>query len=93
MWFADDGSVGGKSLKIKEYWDTLKNIGPKYGYFPKASKTVIIVKRPEDLEEVNRIFHGEGIKITVAGERHIWSRTRIRRVQNRIRAGKGKQVD
>ena len=49
----------------------MKRIGPNYGYYPKPSKTIIIVKRPEDFEEVNRIFAGEGITITLEGERHL----------------------
>ena len=37
-WYADDSSAGGKIGGIKIWWDTLLEQGPKYGYYPKASK-------------------------------------------------------
>ena len=49
----------------------MKEDGPKYGYFPKPSKTHIILKDPRDIEEVRQLFGVEGIKITVEGQRHI----------------------
>ena len=35
VWFADDSSGAGKLLALKAWWDHLKCVGPKYGYFPK----------------------------------------------------------
>ena len=49
----------------------MKEKGPKYGYFPKASKTHLILKKEEDLEKATQLFEGEGIKITMEGQRHI----------------------
>ena len=71
MWFADDSVCGGSLKGVQKWWDKLKEDGPKYGYFPKPSKTHIIVKDPEDLEEVHQLFGVEGIKITVEGQRHV----------------------
>ena len=44
--FADDFSVAGNLNSIKDYWDKLAAIGPKYGYFikPKKSYLIVIVK-------------------------------------------------
>ena len=42
--FADDFMVAGKISSIKDYWSQLTSIGPKYGYFPKTSKSYLIVK-------------------------------------------------
>ena len=42
--FADDFSVAGNLNSIKDYWDKLTVIGPKYGYFSKLTKSCQIVK-------------------------------------------------
>ena len=42
--FADDFSVAGNLNSIKNYWDKLTAIGPKYGYFSKPAKSYLIVK-------------------------------------------------
>ena len=42
--FLDDFSVAGSLNSIKDYWDKLTAIGPKHGYFPKLTKSCLIVK-------------------------------------------------
>ena len=42
--FADDLSVAGSLNRIKDYWDKLTAIGPKYDYFTKPTKSYLIVK-------------------------------------------------
>ena len=42
--FVDDFSVAGSLNSIKDYWDKLTAIGPKYGYIPKPTKSYLIVK-------------------------------------------------
>ena len=37
-WFADDAACLGELLPVKKWWDKLNDFGPKYGYFPNASK-------------------------------------------------------
>ncbi len=71
VWFADDSTSGGTITGVKKWWDHLKEVGPKYGYHPKPSKTHIIVKKEEDVEKVKALFGKEGIKITSEGQRHI----------------------
>ena len=55
VWYADDSSAAGKLLEMRKWWDTLCKEGPAYGYFPLASKTVLIVK-PENKEITESIF-------------------------------------
>ena len=43
--FADDLTVAGKLADIKNFWDKLSTIGPKYGNFPKSTKSYLIVKK------------------------------------------------
>ena len=43
--FADDLTGAGKLKEIKIWWDTLITEGPKYGYYPKPSKSFLIVKQ------------------------------------------------
>eukprot|EP00794_Sanderia_malayensis_P001041 gene1041-368_t len=45
--------------------------GPKYGYFPKAAKTALILKREEDPERAKDLFKNVDIKITTDGQRHL----------------------
>ena len=71
VWFADDSTSGGSIEGVKKWWEHLKQTGPKYGYYPKPSKTHIIVKNPADSEKVKEMFGNEGIQVTAEGQRHI----------------------
>ena len=42
--FVDYISVAGSLNSIRDYWDKLRAIGPKYDYFPKPTKSYLIVK-------------------------------------------------
>ena len=68
--FADDFTVAGKIPSIKDYWSQLKSIGPKYGYFPKASKSYLIVKE-DQLPHATASFENSNVNITVKGKRHL----------------------
>ena len=70
VWFADDGTGADKLDALRKWWDMLLKKGPAYGYFPKPSKTWLIVKE-EKLEEAKRIFKDTGVKITSDGMRHL----------------------
>ena len=69
-WYADDSSAAGQLEEMKKWWSTLCDVGPKYGYFPLPSKTVLIVKK-EFERKACEIFAGTGVKITTSGERHM----------------------
>ena len=68
--FADDFTVAGKLSSIKDYWSQLTSIGPKYGYFPRASKSYFIVKE-DQLPNATTLFDNSNINITVEGKRHL----------------------
>ncbi|MCP4460896.1 MAG: hypothetical protein GY816_23180, partial [Cytophagales bacterium] len=71
VWFADDATGAGSIESIKKYWDCLSENGPKYGYFPKASKTVLILKNSADFLTSKSIFKDTDIEITCEGQRHL----------------------
>ena len=70
VWYADDATGAGSCPNLKEWWDRLTSIGPKYGYFPKSSKCHLVVK-PEFEEKAYSIFEGTSIHITTGGTRHL----------------------
>ena len=71
VWFADDSTGAGELETIKRWWENLKEEGPAFGYFPKPSKTHLIVKNRADLEKAQELFGDDGVKLTLDGERHI----------------------
>ena len=52
VWFADDGTAGGRLDQIRLLWSNLNTIGPEYGYYPNAE----------------RLFAGTGVNVTVEGK-------------------------
>jgi hypothetical protein len=70
-WYADDSSAIGKLEAIKVWWDTLCELGPKYGYYPKASKTILILKDIAYLPHAKMLFSNCGMKIVCDGQRHL----------------------
>ena len=70
-WYADDSSAVGKITEIKLWWKRLCEVGPKYGYFPKASKSILIIKGPSLLQEAQRLFADTGVEISLNGQRHL----------------------
>ena len=42
--FTDDLTSAGKSPKLCSWWKIRLDVGPKYGYFPKPSKAILIFK-------------------------------------------------
>ena len=71
VWYADDSSAAGQLKEMRKWWDILNMAGPKFGYFPKPSKTILIVKNLQLFEQAEALFSDTGIKITLTGERHL----------------------
>ena len=68
--YADDLIAAGCIPGLKYWWDQLCELFPKFGYFPQASKSWLIIK-PEVEEKAKNIFHGRGVQITTEGKRHL----------------------
>jgi hypothetical protein len=68
--FADDITGAGSIEQLAAWWKRLNDYGPKYGYFPKAEKSFLIVKE-EHYEKARRIFEGTSVCVTYAGKRHL----------------------
>ncbi len=62
---ADDLGGAGQFQQLRHLWDKVVKIGPKLGYYPKASKSWLVVKSEELAEEAKRIFSNTHINITV----------------------------
>ena len=71
VWYADDSSAAGLLREIRKWWNILNEAGPKFGYYPKPSKTILIVKNEDCLILAEKLFENTGIKITLSGERHL----------------------
>ena len=68
--FADDFTVSGKIIEIKLYWDQIRSISPKFGYFLKAEKSFLLVKQ-QYKSNAQKIFKDSNVKITITGQRHL----------------------
>ena len=67
VWYADDAAAGGSLKSLRKFWDTLVQYGPAYGYFPKPSKTFLVVKL-ECHATASEVFEGTGVQLTEDGE-------------------------
>ena len=68
--FADDFTIAGKIEGIRSYWELLQQVGPLYAYFPKPSKSYLVVKE-QYLENATETFRGSEVKITTEGKKHL----------------------
>ena len=48
-WYDDDAGVMSRMDEIDAYFTNLNALGPKYGYFPEPTKSVLVVK-PDSVE-------------------------------------------
>ena len=44
---------------------------PKYGYFPKASKLILIVEDRESFPKARSVLNDTGTQATIEGDRHL----------------------
>jgi hypothetical protein len=57
-------------MTLRQWWQHVTTIGPKFGYNPNASKTHLVVK-PELASEAKRIFENTDVQISTNGQRHL----------------------
>ena len=72
MAFADNLTSAWRLSKLGSWWNEHLDVGQKYGYFSKPSKTILIVK-PKYVSKAAEIFHNTNIKITSSGQKHFGS--------------------
>src|ERR1700709_1700537 len=68
VWYADDATGCDNFARMREWFDALQRHGPKYGYYPKPSKCILIVK-PDRLKKANEVFKGTHVEVKVESER------------------------
>ena len=68
--YADDLAGGSKLERLREWWDRTVQYGPAFGYYPKSSKSWLIVKESE-FERAQEVFQGTGINITTSGQKYL----------------------
>ena len=68
--YADDFTAAGTVKDLKYWWETLCELGPKFGYYPEASKTWLIVKN-DFYDIANTTFKSTKINVTSNGKRHL----------------------
>ena len=66
--YADDLTAG-KITQLKKWWDTLCQLGPKFGYYPEGGKSWLVIKGNQQYAE--DILPGTSIKFTTDGQRYL----------------------
>ena len=66
IWYADDSAASGSLSDVREWWNKLNTIDPRYGYFPN-SKTNVAAGQGERCQEAEKIFQQSGVNITNSG--------------------------
>ena len=61
--FADDFIISWKIEETRSNWESLQQVIPLYGYFPKPSKSYLVVKE-QYFKNAIEIFRGNKFKIT-----------------------------
>ena len=69
-WYADNDGAGDDLVALRRYWDELDAVGQGYGYFPKASKTVLL-PRPGLEEQAIQLFVSTGVAICSCGSSYL----------------------
>ena len=54
VWDTDDAAGGRKLASLKQWWNNVSCLGPKFGYLHNGCKSWFIVK-PESFEEAKKI--------------------------------------
>ena len=54
VWFADDATGCDNFVSMRKWFDTLVEIGPLYGYYPKPSKCLLLSR----FELAQKVFKG-----------------------------------
>ena len=67
-------TIAWKIEGIRSYWELLQQVGPLYGYFPKPSKSYLVVKE-KYLENAVETLRESEVKIAAEGKNHLGAAT------------------
>ena len=70
IWYADDAAAVGKIMDLRDWWDKLTSLGPRYGYFPNPSKTWLVTKGGLH-RTADTIFATTSVKVTSDGRPYL----------------------
>ena len=70
--FADDFSAAGKLKSLLQWWTTLFEVGPKFGYFTEPAKSWLMTK-PETQATGKELFKDTKVKVTNSGKKFLGS--------------------
>ena len=62
--YADDLTAAGTTMRLRNWWEKLYRLRPRFGHFLEGSKSWLIVK-----EKAQSVFKDTNIKITKEGQR------------------------
>ena len=65
-----NATAAGSPSSLFNWWQLLSSMGPKFGYFPNASKAVLIVK-PEYFVIAQSVFANTNIHVTTQGQQYL----------------------
>ena len=74
--YADDFTAGGTAKDLKYWWETLCEVGPKFGYYSEACKAWLIVKN-DFYQIANTTFKSTKVNVISNGKRHLGGSNRF----------------
>ena len=94
--YADDAGGAGKLSQLRHWWDFLCQMGPSFGYYPNAEKTISVVK-PEQLNEAKFVSEETGVVITAGGTKCLGTPLGSKKYENQLLTNRadiiGKQLE
>ena len=57
-------------MRLRNWWETLCRLEPKFGYFPEGSKSWLIVNE-KVVKKAQSVFKDTNIKFTTEDQRHL----------------------
>ena len=90
-WYADNASAAGSVSSLREWWDALVTLGPRYGYYVNPTKTYLIVKECHRSTAANTLFRTRKLKLLMMAN-HTSGRSRYLFIHQALREEQGRKV-
>jgi hypothetical protein len=68
VWYADDATGCDTLERMHTWFEALLEYGPRYGYYPKPSKCILVVKA-DKLQRAQEVFKGSKVKVQEEGSK------------------------